>query len=287
MSKKALGKGIAALISTTKTDTDLQPNLMIDIELIKPNPAQPRKIFSEDSLKELAASIKEKGIIQPLLVERNPDQTYTLIAGERRFRAARIAGLKSVPVVVRSFSEVEKIEIALIENIQREDLTPIEEALAYESLLKLSGISQEELASHLGKNRSTIANSLRLLKLPEEIKKALNDRIISAGHARAILALSSQMNQLELFKEILAKNLSVREAENLASKMIEKKSSKKKSSDKAPFLREPELVDLKQKLINVLGTKVEIKGNLLEGKIEIFYFSADDLERIYEIIVKE
>ena len=286
MSKKALGKGIAALISTTKTDPDLQPNLMIDIDLIKPNPAQPRKIFSEESLKELAASIKEKGIIQPLLVERNPDQTYTLIAGERRFRAARIAGLNRVPVVVRSFSEIEKIEIALIENIQREDLTPIEEATAYESLLKLSGISQEELASHLGKNRSTIANSLRLLKLPEEIKKALNDRIISAGHARAILVLSSQRNQLELFKEIVAKNLSVREAENLASKMAVKKSSKNNSSEKAPFLREPELVDLKQKLIDCLGTKVEIKGNLLEGKIEIFYFSADDLERIYEIIVK-
>lgn len=287
MSKKALGKGIGALLNTSKSESDAQPGTQVDIGLIKTNPQQPRKVFSEESLKELAASIKEKGVIQPVIVERNPDQSYTLVAGERRYRAARMAGLARIPVIVKSFTETEKIEIALIENIQREDLTPIEEATAYDSLLKLSELKQDELALHLGKNRSTIANSLRLLKLPEEIKEALNERKISAGHARAILAVNGQANQSSLYKSIVSQGLSVREAEALSLKLNSKLKKKKEPGETAPFLRAPELEEFKQKMIDLLGTKVEIRGNMEQGKIEISYFSADDLDRIYEILMKK
>lgn len=287
MSKKALGKGIGALINASRNETESQPGLKIDIGLIQTNPDQPRKVFSEDSLRELAASIREKGVIQPVIVERNPDQTYLLIAGERRYRAAKMAGLQQIPVIVKAFSDSEKIEIALIENIQREDLTPIEEATAYEALMKLSDLKQDELATHLGKNRSTIANSLRLLKLPAEIKAALNDRTISAGHARAILAASGTANQAALYKSIVAQGLSVREAESLSTKLNTKARTKKKPGETAPFLRAPELDEIKQKLIDLLGTKIEIRGTLEQGKIEISYFSADDLDRIYEILLQD
>ncbi|HEQ71971.1 MAG TPA: ParB/RepB/Spo0J family partition protein [Spirochaetia bacterium] len=287
MSKKALGKGIGALLNTTKPEAGLQASLSVEIDRIRTNPDQPRKHFSEAGLNELAASIKEKGVIQPILVEQNPDQSYTLIAGERRFRAAKLAGLAVIPVLIRSFNEIEKLEIALVENIQREDLTPIEEAAAYDSLLKLSGVNQDELAAHLGKNRSTIANSLRLLKLPEEMKAALDQREISAGHARAILSVNGKDAQASLFHAIHEKGLSVREAEALAQKMNTgggKKGKKPGSGTLSLPGRIPELEELKQKLIEKLGTKVEFKGTLSEGKIEISYFSPDDLERIYEIL---
>jgi len=284
MSKKALGKGIDALLATNQTESAEQGSLELDIDQVKPNPNQPRKIMAEASLKELAASIREKGIIQPVLVEKNSNESYTLIAGERRFRAAKLAGLGRIPVIVKSLTEAEKMEYALIENIQREDLTPVEEASAYDSLLKLSGSSQEELAEHLGKNRSTIANSLRLLKLPQKMLDALNSRKITAGHARALLSVTSQTNQGILYKSIVDRGLSVREAEAQALKLNsrEKPAKKTKAAPEKPGV--PELDEIKQKLIDLLGTKVEIRGSLKQGKIEISYFSADDLERLYDIL---
>jgi ParB family chromosome partitioning protein len=285
MSKKALGKGIGALLSDTK-EAD-QSALELDIGLVKPNPNQPRKIMAEESLKELAASIKEKGIIQPVLVEKNAEDEYTIIAGERRYRAAKMAGLDRIPVIVKSLTETEKMEYALIENIQREDLTPIEEAAAYESLLKLSDSSQEELAKHLGKNRSTIANSLRLLKLPQKMIDALNGRKMSAGHARAILSVSSTASQGILYKSIVQKGLSVREAEAQALRMNSKEKPAKKTKTVSGKSGIPEIDEIKQKLIDLLGTKVEIRGTLKQGKIEITYFSADDLERVYDLLFKK
>ncbi|MBN1797076.1 MAG: ParB/RepB/Spo0J family partition protein [Spirochaetales bacterium] len=287
MSKKALGKGIEALLQSTQ-NKELEKTLgEIDIGLIKPNPNQPRKLFSDQSLQELAASIKEKGVLQPILVEKANDNTFLIIAGERRFRAAKIAGLSKIPIIMKDFSETEKLEISLIENIQREDLTPIEEAEAYKNLLELTQVSQEELASHLGKNRSTIANSIRLLKLPRTMQDSLQKGDITAGHARAILAIDEAAGQLILFNSIISKALSVREAEAMAAKLqtqtkeIEQKQQEKKS------IKIPELEEIKEKFINVLGTKISIKGSLNKGKIEIAYYSADDLDRIYEIISKD
>lgn len=287
MSKKALGKGIGALLSSESLEGPDQPALELDIDLVQPNPHQPRKIIAADSLKELAASIKEKGVIQPVLVERSADDSYTIIAGERRFRAAKMAGLKRIPVIIKSLSATEKMEYALIENIQREDLTPIEEATAYEALLKISSTSQEELARHLGKSRSSVANSLRLLKLPQPIIDALNERKLSAGHARAILASGSQAHQNILYKSIVEKGLSVREAEALALRLNAKSSPSSKGKKGSPTRTTvPELAELKQNLIDLLGTKVEIHGTLKQGKIEISYFSSDDLERLYDILLK-
>ncbi|MBN1525522.1 MAG: ParB/RepB/Spo0J family partition protein [Spirochaetales bacterium] len=286
MSKKALGKGIGALLSTTKNDTQSDNSFEVDIDMVKANPNQPRKTFSPEALSDLSKSIQEKGIIQPILVEQNNDLSYTIIAGERRFRAAKMAGLKKVPVYVKKFEEIEKFEISLIENIQREDLTPIEEAAAYDSLLKISNMNQDDLAKHIGKNRSTITNSLRLLKLPEKIKNALNERTISAGHARAILSAGKVEDQLVLYNSIVAKGLSVREAETLAATFTSGNRPVKTGKHEAAGHQQriPELAEIQQKLIDLLGTKVEIKGTLEKGKIEIQYYSKDDLNRLYEIL---
>jgi ParB family chromosome partitioning protein len=212
MSKKVLGKGIGALFKDLEA-AEPGEGSNVSIKLLKPNPYQPRSRFPDEGLKELADSIREKGIIQPLLVEAEEDGTYTVIAGERRLRAARMAGLKEVPVLVRRFSMVEKVEIALIENIQRENLTPVEEAHGYRKLMELVELSQEEVARRVGKDRSTVANSLRLLKLPEPMLQALDRGDITPGHARAILALVNPADQQVLFDRVVGRGLSVREAE--------------------------------------------------------------------------
>ncbi|RPJ07465.1 MAG: ParB/RepB/Spo0J family partition protein [Spirochaetaceae bacterium] len=288
MSKKALGKGIGALLNTTKSEETTEGTFEVDIDLVKANPNQPRKTFSAETMEELSQSVKEKGVIQPILVEKNNDLSFTIIAGERRYRAAKMAGLKTIPVRVKKFDEIGKLEISLIENIQREDLTPIEEATAYDTLLKSSKISQDDLAHHLGKNRVTIANSLRLLKLPDSIKDAINNRIITAGHARAILMVGKTQDQLILYKSIVSKGLSVREAETLAANYTggRKQDEHKTASKKKEAELLPELAEIKQKLIDLLGTKVSIKGTLSKGSIEIYYFSKEDLERLYEILLK-
>ena len=262
--------------------TDEKETKSVDISLIVPNPDQPRKEFNQDSLEELADSIKEKGIIQPILVEKTGDK-YQIIAGERRFRAAKIAGLDKIPITIGRFSAQEKLEIALIENIQRKDLTPVEEALAYESLMQSGNLSQEELAKIVGKKRSTVANSLRLLKLNDEMRTALSSGAISAGHARAILSVEGKENQQKLFKAIEKKGLSVREAEALAGKYNEEFSegiSPKLDNNQ----KQTEILDAEQKFMKKLGTKVAIKGSLNKGKLVISYKTAKELQGIFEML---
>lgn len=293
MSKRALGKGLDALFTAgaEETRTAEQPAASdtaaegqiyhIAIDKIKANPDQPRKTFDNATLQELAQSIKEKGVLQPVLLQKLRDD-YLLVAGERRFRAAGLAGLEKVPAIVVSYSEEERLEIALIENLQREDLLPIDEALAYEGLIKTTGYSQDELAKKLGKKRSTIANSLRLLRLPPSIQQALQEKLITSGHARAILSVK-ESRQEDFFKTIVAKGLSVRMAEEAAAKLEDEGPGKKKETkrrEKVPA----ELREMEQKLLDIFGTKIAVKGNLEGGKIEITYYSMDDLNRIYEIV---
>lgn len=283
MSKKALGKGIGALLGDLEDAGagDSSGVVQVPVESLKPNTYQPRELFPESTLDELADSIREKGVLQPLLVERE-GEFYSIVAGERRLRAAKKAGLKEIPVLVRNFSQHEKLEVALIENIQREDLTPVEEAKAYEQLIELSGLSQEEVARRVGKKRSTIANSLRLLKLPEDMLKSLNSGEISAGHARAILSVVNPSNRINLYKRVKEKDLSVRQTESAASLLNEgiKAPSGKTLSEKP----DAEMEQIEERLIDLLGTKVKIRGNLKKGQIQVSYFSGDDLERIIEIL---
>ena len=289
MSKRALGRGLDALIQ--QVDDDFSANqkdiVHVPVRNIKSNPNQPRKEFKDETLLELAESIKQQGIIQPILVEKDRDQ-YTVIAGERRFRASKLAGLTEVPVIIRSFSEEEKLEIALIENIQREDLNPIEEAMAYKQLINKNNISQDGLSKKIGKNRSTIANMLRLLNLPEDMQGSIASGEISPGHARAILSVVNPADQRILFNRILSENLSVREAERQATGFNKgiRTTEKQKKTSSAGGIPVPEIQEYEQQFLDALGTKVHIKGNLKKGKIEITYYSKEDLERIYDIILK-
>ncbi len=287
MSRRALGKGINALLQPD-TELDSVNNgtsiTRINIGKIRSNPNQPRKAFNDEKLNELADSIREQGIIQPILVE-SIDDSFTIIAGERRFRAAGIAGLTDIPVIIRSFTREEKMEIALIENIQREDLNPIEEAKAYKQLIDEFELNQEKIAQKVGKKRSTIANSLRLLKLSDKMQKSLIRGEITAGHARSILAVVNPADQHILYSRIISAQLSVREAEAQVidlNKGIRNIGGKEK---KLPVKKIVELQGLEQKFIDAFGTKVNITGSMKKGKIEISYFSLDDLDRIYEIIV--
>ena len=289
MSKKALGKGIGALITSGSVEKDAAAGITeVDLSSLAANPHQPRHEFGESALSELAESIKQKGVLQPVLVEAAADGSYTIIAGERRVRAARMAGLRKVPVIIRQFNEQEKLEIALIENIQREDLTPIEEAHAYKRLMETAGLSQEAVAGKVGKDRSTVANSLRLLKLPPEMQEAIGSAEMSPGHARAILMVVNPADQTILYKRVVENGISVREAEQMAADLNRgKKTSGKQGKKGAPSGRkstDPEIRDLEQELREKLGTKVAIKGTSAKGKIEIEYYSMDDLERVLEII---
>ena len=258
--------------------------LSVPLGKIYPNPDQPRKNFNEESLKELADSIREQGIIQPIIVEEY-GSGYRIIAGERRFRAAQIAHLAEVPILVRSFSEEKKLEIALIENIQREDLNPIEEALGYRQLIEQAGLSQEELAQKIGKSRSAVANSLRLLKMPQEMQDALIYGKLTAGHARSLLSIINPADQMILFNRIIADGLSVREAEAQASDLNRgSRAIPQEKSETVSKRKDPELSGIEQKLIDLFGTKVSVKGSPKKGRIEISYFSLDDLDRIIEIV---
>ena len=284
MSKKALGRGIDALLKTDTVKRDFSSVSEIPLDSLIVNPYQPRQDFDNESLNELADSIRQKGIIQPILVESKGDGKYLIIAGERRVRAAKIAGLKEVPVIVKNFTEEEKLEIALIENIQREDLSPIEEAYAYKRLIDISKLNQEEIAEKVGRKRSTIANALRLLKLSPSIQDALRNGSITPGHARALLMVDDSEKRKFLFMKILEKGLSVRQAESIASIAKRRKSIGKSRETNIKGKMSPELKGIEQKLIDRLGTKVSIKGTDSRGKIEISYFSLDDLNRILEIM---
>jgi len=278
----ALGKGLDALIPELKT-TEGKNLIYCGIEEIRPNPHQPRKHFDEAKLQELSDSIKEKGILEPLLVRKVSDG-YELIVGERRWRAAQKAGLKEVPVLIKEFDERAALEISLIENLQREDLNPIEEAEAYRRLIEEFHLSHEALSLRIGKDRTTITNALRLLKLPPEIKEHLLQNRLSPGHARAILSLEDQEKQKQLCQLILQKGLSVREAETLAKKWSGK--PKKKSIEKTQDDLKLQLASLQDSLRRHLGTKVLIHSKGKRGKIEIEYYSHEDLERIVEAILK-
>lgn len=262
-------------------------SLSLEVSRLIPNPHQPRKEFKEEALQELADSIREHGIIQPVTVEDAGDGQFYIIAGERRTRAARLVGLTKIPVQLKKYSEQRKLEVALIENIQRSDLNPIEEAVAYQKLMEMSQLNQEELAQRVGKNRSTVANALRLLKLPEDMQAALESGAITSGHARALLSVNDSSDQRVLFGRITGSGLSVREAEQQAAELNgggRVKVTEKKDSGAAK--RDPDLAALEQQYIEVFGTKVSIKGNLDKGSIVIEYFSRDDLDRLHSIITE-
>ncbi len=295
MSKKVLGKGLGALLSAEPRRIDGEVNeeesqrdevVFIPIDRIVPNPDQPRKEFREETLQELSESIREKGIIQPIIAEKVTDSTYRIVAGERRFRAATVAELSSIPVIIRSFSKEEKLEIALIENVQRDDLSPIEEAEAYQHLMNTTGLNQESVAKKVGKKRSTIANSLRLLKMPEEMRRSLSDGTITPGHARAILSLTNPSDQTLLYNRVIEKNLSVREAERQAGFLNQGRRNPEKIGQKnlPKKTASPEIAAIEQKLMENLGTKVVVKGSTKRGKVEIEYYSMEDLERLYDIL---
>lgn len=260
--------------------------VQLSVEKLVANPGQPRKYFDENELQELADSIKTFGIIQPIIAANAGDGTYIIIAGERRTRAAKLAGLETVPVIVRDYTDQKRLEVSLIENIQRSDLNPIEEAAAYKNLMDFSAISQDDLAARMGKSRSTVANALRLLKLPVEIQKSIEEGKVSPGHARALLSVNNPRPRERLYREILANDISVRETEKRAT-AINTEDGKEKSSAKNNAKgkkRPPEVDAMVEKFITKLGTKVVIEGDLNKGRIHIDYYSMEDLERLYEIL---
>ena len=270
--KTALGKGLDALIPERGEEV-----IYLDIDRIFPGEQQPRKAFRDDSLRELAASIKEKGVLQPVIVSRVGDGTFRLVTGERRWRATSLAGLKKMPALVRDVASKDSLEIALIENIQREDLNPIETAEAFRKLTTDFHLTQEELSDKVGKDRATIANYLRLLKLPEEIKSLIYNGSLSMGHAKALLAIEGRAHQVEAARNIIKKGLSVRETEALTKKVIKPK--------KVRITKDPQISSLEEKLIRSLGTKVRILHKGKKGKIEIEYYSLEELDRLVEILM--
>ncbi len=290
--KGGLGKGLDSLIadrrpvavkensnsSAKEEKAENNSPLMVKLSEVEPNREQPRKYFDEEAMQELADSIKKYGVIQPLLVEKK-EKYYEIIAGERRWRAAKIAGLKEIPVVLKELSEQEKMEIALIENIQREDLNPIEEAQAYKRLLDEFQLKQEDVAKSVSKSRSAITNSMRLLKLDERVQNMVAGEELSAGHARALLSISDVEKQYELAQKIVEKGLSVREVEAL----LKKKPAKE---EKAETNTAEELIyrNFENNLKEIYGTKVSIKNQKGKGKIEISYYSVDELERILDML---
>jgi ParB family chromosome partitioning protein len=250
---------------------------------LKPNPEQPRRSFSQASLDELASSLKTHGLIQPIVVEKSPSGGYLIVAGERRYRAAALAGLTEVPVLVRSFTPQKRLEIALIENVQREDLNPVEEAEAYRSLMSLGGRSQEEVADVVGKSRSAVANSIRILKLPEPMLSALREGALTSGHAKALLSVTDPGRRDMLFARIIAEGISVRETEASAADINNPRMPAARP-EKVVKAKEPEIREVENRLIEALGTKVDIKGDATKGTIAIEYYSLEDLERILDVL---
>lgn len=278
--RPALGKGIGALLNTA-TQSDGRTYFVCPIEDLRPNHKQPRKTFTDAKMEELVASIKEKGVIQPLVVRR-VDDYYQIIAGERRWRASQKAGLHELPVVIKDVSEDFALEMALIENIQREDLNPIEEADAYRSLMDSFELSQEEVAKRVGKDRSTVSNSLRLLRLPERVRNAVIEGKLSMGHARALLALEDDALINAATDEVIKKSLSVRETEALVKRLKAPPVGAPRAKAKAE--NGPELVHLAGELKRALGTQVKIVAKGRGGKIEISFFSPQDLDRLVELL---
>ena len=281
MQKKGLGKGLGALIPGAEEAKD-SAIFQVGVDRIRPNPQQPRRLFDESKIEELAASVREKGVIQPLLVRRGEDG-YELIAGERRLRAAARAGLKEVPVVVREAEDVESLQLALIENLQREDLNPIEEATAYRRLQGGFGWGQEEIAVRVGRSRPAVANSMRLLSLPREIQDEVARGKLPAGQARALLGLEREAVMLATAREVIAKGLSTRETEKLVVRLRSGRGKRREATTLDPDLR-----SLVEKLQRSVGTKVRLvpRGSSGKGKIEIEYYSPTDLDRIIRVMTE-
>ncbi len=292
--KGGLGKGLDSLIPEKKVstvNTEIQENnkdvykdaVMVDIQKVEPNREQPRKNFDEDALLELSDSIKLYGILQPLLVQ-DKKEYYEIIAGERRWRAAKMAKIKEIPVIIKNFTEQEILEISLIENIQREDLNPIEEAIAYKRLLDEFHLKQDEIAERVSKSRTAVTNSMRLLKLSDKVQQMLIDDMISSGHARALLGIDNSEKQYSIAQKIFDEKLSVRDTEKLVKKI---------ENEKEPLTKKEEIIDtkldiiyqdLEEKMKNIFGTKVVInKKDAKKGKIEIEYYSQEELDRIMEL----
>ncbi len=278
--RPALGKGIGALLNSANED-GRRKYFLCPIEELRPHDQQPRKSFDDGKMKELIASVREKGIIQPLVVRRM-DNHYQIIAGERRWRAAQKAALREVPVVIQDVTEDLAYEMAIIENIQREDLNPIEEASAYSQLIERYGLTQEEAGKRVGKDRSSVANSLRLLRLPDRVQADVVSGLLSMGHARALLALDEEQDILEARELLLQKKMSVRETETLIRRI--KKFGHQHKKPPAPKVF-PELIHLAEELQRVLGTHVSIHPRKQGGRIEIRYFNNDDLDRLLERLV--
>jgi len=278
MERKALGKGISALIPERETGHK-DEIIYVQSERILPNPFQPREDFDTQGIEELAQSIKEKGVIQPLLVRRKGD-SYELIAGERRLRAAKILGLNEIPILVKDVADQDSLEMALIENIQRQGLNSIEEARAYKYLMEKFQVTQEKISAVMGKARATITNTLRLLKLPQEIQEEMKRGRISFGHGRALLEVEDINQQRRLGREIISKALSVRELENLI-KMQRPRTPKRKIG---PGMREPAVAVLEEELQQALATRVRISKRKKRGHINIEFYSQEDLERIAGVI---
>lgn len=266
-------------------EVDEDGGLWVDPALLRPNPKQPRTEFDAQALEELAGSIKEHGIVQPIIIEPAEEGKFYIIAGERRTRAAKMAGLSKVPVQLRRYSDQKKLEVALIENIQRSDLNPIEEATAYYNLMQMGDLNQDEVAQRVGKKRSTVANSMRLLKLPEDMQKSLISGQLSAGHARALLSVVNPADQRVLFGRIVGGGLSVRETEELAGTLNNGgRAADTKKKQKKAAKKDPDILAVEQKFLERLGTRCVLNGTLEKGSIEIDYFSRTDLDRLYNLI---
>lgn len=286
--KGGLGKGLDSLIAdkvgTSNEKTDAKNEVMVNINKVEPNKEQPRKNFDEDALLELSESIKQFGVLQPLLVVDRKDY-YEIIAGERRWRAAKMAGLKKVPVIIKDLTEQEIVEISLIENIQRENLNPIEEAIAYKRLLNEFNLKQDEVAERVSKSRTAVTNSMRLLKLCDKVQQMVIDDMISTGHARALLGITDEEKQYTLAQKIFDEKISVRDTEKLVKKMQKQKNAPAKEVNQEKKKLDAVYQEAEEKMKTILGTKVIInQKDSMKGKIEIEYYSPDELTRIYELI---
>lgn len=302
--KKGLGKGMNSLIGDYSMDfiineefkdvkplTNNQEIVELNLTDIQPNPSQPRKTFDQELLEELAKSIKNQGVLQPILVEEIVKGKYSIIAGERRYRAAKLANLEKIPSIIKTFDDLQRYEVALIENIQRENLNAIEEAKAYSFLIDKSGLTQEELANKVGKSRSAVTNSIRLLQIPGSLQKLLLENKITAGHARAYLSVKQKTERDLMESKLQEGKLSVREAEKLAKDYNEGKRIIQKTKKKDDFDsfegKSPDLIDAQEKFSRVLGKKIEINGSLDKGKIVISYNNIEELERLFRVISQE
>lgn len=278
MTRSRLGRGLEALIPVESTQEESKDTASVALRLIDPNPYQPRRQFDEEKLQELAQSIQLHGVLQPVVL-RQKGKRYQLLAGERRCRAAELAGLVEIPALVKELGDSEMMELAIVENLQREDLNPLDEAAGYDQLIKRLGMTQEEVAKRVGRSRPHVANTLRLLQLPQTLQELVSRETITAGHARALLAIPDPRQQLELANAIVSKGLNVRQIEELVKQKQDVSRETKKQ-------RPAEIVDLEQRLATSLGTQVRLVTGRKQGKIEIVYYDHDELERLLELLLQ-